>query len=228
MSLAPCNMKQSDTSIPSNKSDGSPFLRRSHKRRQIDFEIIIDWIKPEARVLDLGCGRGVLLRELQIQKNAYTIGVDADPSKIASCLRRKVNAYQGDLNDFMKAFDRHAFDYIIFSRTLELIHRPGEVLRKACEISNEVIVGIINRGYWKNRLHVFLHGQTIRNDVYPLEWGESPLSNHVSIDQFLHFCTANHLKINRSVYLRGDWDQPCQRFASWRAGYALFSISRKK
>jgi len=220
-------MKIPDTQGKDSKQNTSPFLRRSHKRRQIDFEIIIDWIQPGSRVLDLGCGRGVLLEELKNQKKAYTIGVDANPSKIASCIRRGVNAYQGDINDFMETFEKNSFDYVIFSRTLEMIHRPGEVICKACEISDEVVVGIINRAYWKNRLHILLHGQTIRNDVYPHKWGNSPLSNHVSIGQFIDFCQANELKINRRIYLQGDWDKPCRKFATWRAGYAIFSLSKK-
>ena len=36
---------------------------------RIDHKIILDWIKPNARVLDLGCGDGTLLKLLNEKKS---------------------------------------------------------------------------------------------------------------------------------------------------------------
>ena len=39
-----------------------------------DLELICDWIKPNTRVLDLGCGDGALLHHLQKTQNVTGYG----------------------------------------------------------------------------------------------------------------------------------------------------------
>ena len=41
------------------------------KKRQVDFQIIAQWVSEGDRVLDLGCGRGVLLEYLKQKKHVY-------------------------------------------------------------------------------------------------------------------------------------------------------------
>lgn len=205
----------------------SPFLKRTYKRRQIDFEIMADWIHEGSRVLDLGCGRGVLLRELADRKNVYGVGVDSDPDKIASCVKRGVNAFQEDVSKALGRFIPHSFDFVVFTRTLELIEGPGQVIQRALEIGDSVVVGAINRGYWQNRINFLLKGRTSRNAVYPLWWEDSPLSNHLSVGDLRQFATRNGIEIRRAVYLRGDWKTRCRVLPNLLAGYAIFELRRR-
>ena len=78
------------------------MVTRNLSRRQVDLEIITEWVAPESRVLDLGCGRGVLLQNLRDEKSIYGVGVDTDPIKINGCIKRGVNAYQGDIEGYFK------------------------------------------------------------------------------------------------------------------------------
>ncbi len=202
----------------------SPFLRRTNKRRQIDFEIMAEWIEEGSRVLDLGCGRGILLRELMDRKRVYGVGVDSNPEKIASCVKRGVNAFQEDVLAAMKRFNGDSFDYVVLTRTLELIHEPGEVILRALSLGHSVLVGAVNRGYWRNRLCFMLRGRAIRNDVYPLLWEDSPLSNHLSVGELHGFVQRSGIEINRFEYLRGDWKTSCRFFPNLLAGYAIFEL----
>ena len=195
-------------------------------KRTVDQQIITDWVTPRSRVLDLGCGRGVLLETLAQSKQVAPVGVDLDVAKIASCIRRGVPAYQGDMMDFMRQFPAAHFDHVICSRTLEELHEPAAILHEALRVGRIVTVGFVNHGFWVNRLDLLLRGRKPRNAVYTTEWFESRPANPLSLADFDHFCAQHHLRILRRTLLRGDWKTPCTRWPNWRAGYALYELTR--
>ena len=65
---------------------------KSLSKRKIELRTIGEWIAEGESVLDLGCGRGILLSELARQKNIYGVGVDSDFEKISRAIKRGVNA----------------------------------------------------------------------------------------------------------------------------------------
>jgi methionine biosynthesis protein MetW len=142
-------------------------------KRTVDMQIIADWVEPRSRVLDLGCGRGVLLESLVQTKQIFAVGVDLEFDKITSCVRRGLTAYQGDMLAYMAAFPDAHFDRVICSRTLEEVPDPSAVIAEALRVGRVVTVGFVNHGYWKNRYDTLLHGRKPRNPVYPQPWHES-------------------------------------------------------
>ncbi|MBI5382424.1 MAG: methyltransferase domain-containing protein [Opitutae bacterium] len=195
-------------------------------KRTVDMQIIGDWVEPRSRVLDLGCGRGVLLDYLIQHKQVNGIGVDLDFEKIAACVHRGVTAYQGDMLAFMRAFPDGYFDRVICSRTLEELPSPAPVIAEALRVGRALAVGFVNHGYWKNRLAACLHGRKPRNAVYTTAWHDSRPANPVSIADFEHFCAEKNLRIVRRSHLRGDWKTPCHVAPNLFAGYALYELAR--
>ena len=195
-------------------------------KRTVDMQIIADWVEPGSRVLDLGCGRGVLLEALAQSKQVSPVGVDLDVEKITSCLRRGVSAYQGDMMTFMQGFADGHFDRVICSRTLEELTSPGLVLNEALRVGRAVTVGFVNHGYWKNRLDMLLRGRKPRNAVYTTEWFESRPANPLSPADFEHFCATHGIRITRRAMLRGDWKTPCHSWSNLLAGYAIYDLTR--
>ncbi len=65
---------------------------------RVDFDIIQQWVKPGARVLDLGCGDGKLLADLTQDRQVRGYGLEIDPIKISLCLERGVNVIEQDLD----------------------------------------------------------------------------------------------------------------------------------
>ena len=63
------------------------LLRPEHR-------LIADWIGQGSRVLDLGCGDGAFLAELQRSKGVTGYGIEIDPDNIVACLARGVNVIQ--------------------------------------------------------------------------------------------------------------------------------------
>ena len=201
-------------------------MSKPHIKRTVDMQVIGEWIEPEARVLDLGCGRGVLLEYLVHTKHVHGIGVDLDVEKIGACVRRGINAYQGDMLEFMRAFPDGHFDCVICSRTLEEMHSPAAVIAEALRVGRAVAVGFVNHGYWKNRLGALLHGGKLRNEVYTTDWAATRPANPLSVDDFEAFCTKEGIKVSRRALLRGDWERPCDFLPNLRAGYAMYELTK--
>jgi methionine biosynthesis protein MetW len=200
-------------------------MARAAVKRTVDMQIITDWVEPRSRVLDLGCGRGVLLEALVQSKEIQGVGVDLDFDKISACVRRGITAYQGDMSAFMRAFPDGHFDRVICSRTLEEVPNPGEIIAEALRVGKALTVGFVNHAFWKNRLTTFLHGRKPRNEVYTTEWYESHPTNPVSIADFEHFCALRGLRIVRRTHLRGDWKTPAGLLPNLLAGYALYDLA---
>jgi methionine biosynthesis protein MetW len=195
-------------------------------KRTVDMQIIGDWVEPGTRVLDLGCGTGVLLDYLVQTKNVSGIGVDLDFAKITACVRRGLVAYQGDMTGFMRAFDDKHFDRVICSRTVHELADPTAVIDEALRVGRTLTVGFVNHGFWKNRINALIQGRKIRNEVYTTEWFESRPANPVSIADFEHFCTAKGIRIARRAHLSGNWRTPCRGLPNLFAGYALYDLAR--
>lgn len=195
-------------------------------KRTVDMQIIADWVEPRSRVLDLGCGRGVLLDFLAQTKEAQAVGVDLDIDKIAACVHLGVTAYQGDMMEFMRAFPEKHFDRVICSRTLEELPEPAAVIAEALRVGRALTVGFVNHGFWKNRLDVLLHGRKPRNAVYTTDWFESRPSNPASIADFEHYCATKRIRVARRVYLGGDWHAPSRLCPNLFAGYALYDLAQ--
>lgn len=195
-------------------------------KRTVDMQILADWIEPGARVLDLGCGRGVLLEYLAQTRKARAFGVDLDFGKISACVRRGLSAYQGDMLAYMRALPEGHFDHIICSRTLEEVPDPEAVIAEALRAGRAVTVGFANHGYWKNRYDALLLGRKPRNPVYPNPWHRSRPANPATIVDFEEFCSAAGYQVRRRAYLRGDWKTPCGGWPNLLAGYALYQLAR--
>jgi methionine biosynthesis protein MetW len=195
------------------------------KKRQADFQVIGRWVQPRERVLDLGCGRGVLLEYLKQKKSIYGVGVDIDLSKIISCVKRGVPAYQGDIASTLAKFPDKAFDRVVFSRTVEHLEAPDHVLAEGLRVGKRVTVGFINRSFYINRLNLFFKGRQTINEVYRTPWYESTPSNPFSVSEFEDFCHERKVVIEDRVCLSGNWRSECRYFPNLLAGYAIYDLS---
>lgn len=195
-------------------------------KRKIELKAISEWIGEGDRVLDLGCGRGILLSELMRQKGVYAVGVDSDFEKISRCIKRGVNAYHGDIMDALSIYGDKFFDWIICSRTLQELENAREVVFESLRVAKHVAVGFVNHAYWRNRLAIAANGDRIVNEVFPDRWESSRPMNAISVNSFEGFCKKNDITITRKHFLRGDWETPCKFLPNLFSGYAIYEISK--
>ena len=202
-------------------------IKRTQVKRETDLQIISDWIGEYERVLDIGCGRGILLEHLAQAKNIYGLGVDNDPAKIFGCIKRHVPAYQGDASGLLPEFADNHFDWVVLSRTVQELASPARVIDEALRVGRRLAVGFLNYGYWVNRWSTLLSGSRPTNEVFPLSWYEGRPYNPVTVAGFEDFCARTGIAILDRVYLAGDWKTEIRRFPNLRAGYAVYQLSRK-
>ena len=168
----------------------------------------------------------MLLEYLVHTHQVFAVGVDLDVDKVAACVKRGVTAYQGDMTGFLRALPDSYFDRVIFSRTIEELAKPAEVLREALRAGKCVTVGFVNHGYWKNRWGALCSGGKLRNEVYTTDWAETRPTNPLSVADFEAFCAKEQIKVSRRALLRGDWERPCSFLPNLRAGYAMYELTR--
>ena len=59
-----------------------PKMKKAKDKRSVDMQIMRDWVNPGSRVLDLGCGRGVLLEYLMQTRDVDGVGVDGPTTDV--------------------------------------------------------------------------------------------------------------------------------------------------
>jgi len=196
-----------------------------HKiKRETDIQIITGWIEKGQRVLDIGCGRGILLEHLTRSLNIRSSGVDTDLSKVQACVKRGVTVYHGDADAYLREFPDNFFDWIIMSRMVQELSNPGETIRQSLKVASNVAIGFVNHGYWLNRWSTLRTGSRPTNEVFPLSWEEGAPYNPVTVKGFEEFARRESIKIENSVFLRGNWRTRTKTFPNLCAGYALYHL----
>ena len=105
-----------------------------------DFAAIAEWIKPGAKILDLGCGDGSLLRYLRDTRDVFGYGVEIDETNLLKCFRNGINVIQNDLEAGLSSFTSYSFDYLILSRTMQAMLHTETMLRRMLRVDKGNIV----------------------------------------------------------------------------------------
>jgi methionine biosynthesis protein MetW len=153
-----------------------------------------------ARVLDLGCGDGALLRALWQQREAPGYGVEIDDEKVIACVANDVNVLQVDLESGLSLFADASFDCVILSLTLQAVHRTEAVLREMLRVGREAIVSFPNFGHWSARLQV-MQGRMPVSASLPYEWYETPNVHHCTITDFEDLCRRIGIRIREKLVM---------------------------
>ena len=199
-------------------------MKRHQIKRETDFQIITGWMGEGQRVLDIGCGRGLLLEHLIRTIGVKGIGVDTSLDKIQSCVKRGVPVYHGEAEALLGEYPDKYFDWIILSRMVQELSDPGELIRQSLRVGRNVAVGFVNYGFWLNRLSTLRTGSRPTNQVFPLSWEEGRPYNPVTITGFNEFAKRNNIHIANTAFLKGNWRDQTNFLPNLMAGYAIYHL----
>ena len=98
------------------------------KAIRVDLQVIADMINPGSRVLDVGCGYGVLLDYLTRYKQVDGRGIEISTEGVNACVSAGLSVIQGNADTDLADYPDHAFDYVVLSQTLQAMHAPKKVI----------------------------------------------------------------------------------------------------
>ena len=155
--------------------------------QRYDFELIASWIPEGARVLDLGCGDGVLLAGLAATSGVTGYGIEIDDAGVLASVKNGVSVIQADLEAGLASFEDGAFDFVILSQTLQAMRNVELVMREMLRVGREGIVTFPNFGYWRHRLDI-LQGHMPVSRTLPYSWYDTPNIHLCTLKDFQDLC----------------------------------------
>ena len=166
-----------------------------------EFKIIANNIENNTRVLDVGCGDGVLIEYLKQEKNIDVRGLEISKDKVQTCISKGLTVIEGNAEIDLKQFPNNSFDYVVLSQTLQAFLNPEIVINELLRVGKRAIVTIPNFGFWKVRLHLLFKGTMPVTKTLPDEWYNTPNLHMCTIKDFVKFSKTMNFKIFKSIAL---------------------------
>ena len=190
-----------------------------------DLAIIACEVRPHARILDVGCGDGLLMAALRDTKHADARGMELDARDVATAVARGLSVVQGDADTDLADYPDGSFDYAILSQTLQTTKRPDLVLDHLVRIGRQAFVSFPNFAQWRMRLAHMFGGRMPVTEQLPHSWYDTPNIHHVTIDDFRSFLAERDIRIEGQWFLSGDKPRN-ERLANLLAEHAVFLLRR--
>ena len=181
---------------------------------RVDLLFVADMVERRARVLDVGCGDGELLRILAERRGVDGRGIEISREGVNECVAKGLAVVQGDADTDLVNYPDDSFDYVILSQTLQATWQPRHVLEHMLRIGRRAIVSFPNFGHWRMRLQLLLGGRMPQTENLPYSWYDTPNIHFCTIKDFRDLCLVVGARMERAVALNA-WGKPLRLNAPW-------------
>lgn len=166
--------------------------------------VIEKWVEVRSKVLDLGCGNGNILSELQKTKDINGLGVEIEEKNIEECLLQNINVIEQNIDDGLINFSNDSFDVVILSQTIQVLKNPNTALEEITRIGKTCIVTIPNFGHWRSRLSLLLNGRMPVTSPLPESWHATPNIHLCTLKDFEMLCSELLISIEERVTVNSN------------------------
>ena len=169
-----------------------------------DLELITSLVDKEARILDVGCGNGELLKSLKNKKNVKGQGLELKQERVNKCVAKGLSAIQGNADSDLSLYPDQSFDCVILSQTIQATNNPKNILIELIRIGKKAIISIPNFGYWKVRIGFATYGKMPITEKLSNNWYDTPNIHLCSILDFADLCRELNIKIEKTIVLNSN------------------------
>ena len=159
-----------------------------------EFQIISNFIEKNTRVLDVGCGDGILMEFLKKNKEINIRGIEISKNNAQKCVGKGLSVIEGNAEKDLTQFPDSSFDFVILSQTLQAFLNPEIVIQELLRVGKKAIVTVPNFGFWKVRLHLLIKGTMPITKNLPDEWYNTPNLHMCKIKDFYNFYYDRKIK----------------------------------
>jgi methionine biosynthesis protein MetW len=185
-------------------------------------DAVVQMVPYGSRVLDLGCGDGVMLAYLQQHHGCSGYGVEIDDANVLACVKRGVEVIQLNLDQGLSMFDDQSFDVVLQIDTLQHLRNAQTMLVETLRVGRMGVVTFPNFAHWPNRLSVLLGRMPVTKKL-PFEWYDTPNIRVGTFADFLSLAKKNQLHIQDAFGLQDNG--VVRRWPNARAATAVFQLS---
>ena len=196
-----------------------------HAPERFDFDVIANWIAPQERVLDLGCGDGSLLKFLRNGKSIRGYGVEIDPNNVNRCIENGINVIQSDLEQGLAGFEDNFFDHVIMSLSLQTVRHTENLLAEMLRVGREAVVTFPNFGHRSHR-DAIARGRMPVSETLPYQWYDSPNVRFFTIADFEALCAQRGIVVHEGRFF--DDDRPVTDDPNLNASLAIYRLGRAR
>ncbi len=167
-----------------------------------NYNHIVPLIENGAKVLDLGCGDGTLLKKLIDEKNVHGKGIEINQENVIEALHKGLSIIQGDIDEGLEDFADNEMDYVILNQTLQSTQNPDFVIKEMLRVGKHAVVSFPNFAYWRIRFYLLFKGKMPKSTMLPFEWYDTPNIHLLTVRDFFDYCEKRDIKISKSILTR--------------------------
>jgi methionine biosynthesis protein MetW len=195
-----------------NDNRNYDFTQHSDDGRQ-EHSVISSKIPIGSRIIDLGCGNGALLQQLQKERKAIVTGIELSKSGVHVCQAKGLDVLQGRIDEKLPFAD-NSFDYAICNVTIQMVMYPEYLLSEMKRIARFQIISFPNFAFYRNRIQFILRGAMPTHMLFGYNWYNTGHIHQLSLTDFRNLVQNIGGLTERELYtvsIKNDLKRVCTK-----------------